>query len=173
MTNSPAPGLDLSLDWCPINAERSTPTRALVCRDGAKRVGTISLGLRNVDDDYPRVDFDGVKVNDEPVYRDGAVSLSLIRAVRIEYPNAAIVGGPVSNDDAPGPRFRLRAWDEAGVQVHDPQCSRTEPCDCMDRLRPEVLRRLEEWRDMKGGISEEQFLEKRRALGLDQDLSVP
>jgi hypothetical protein len=94
MTISPAPGLDLSMDWCPISAERSTPTRALVCRDGAKRVGTISLGLRNVDDDYPRVDFDGIKVNDESVYRDGAVSLPLIRAVQIEYPNAAIVGGP-------------------------------------------------------------------------------
>jgi hypothetical protein len=39
----------------------------------------------------------------------------------------------------------------------------------MDRLRPEVLRRLEEWRNIEGGISEEQFLEKRRALGLDQD----
>jgi hypothetical protein len=68
------------------------------------------------------------------------------------WPRAMLRGGPLSDDDDPGPRFRLRCWDR-GIAFHDAGWERTRfglsapptKCACFERLIPEVALRREKY----------------------------
>lgn len=134
------------LQWTELTERHGRPHRqALRCLSNNVEIGSILLGVRNADDpDNPYVEFDYVQV--APEYRDRQLSIQMAQAVQAKYPSARLVGGPLSEDDAPGPSFRLRCW-QGGVPIHDPDCDRAEPCDCLARLEAEAKRRrlLREW----------------------------
>jgi hypothetical protein len=147
--------------WGEVKRQR----QVLQAKRGTDLLGVLDLGVAEADDeDAPRVRLDYAKV--EPEHQGGLVSVGLIRAVADRWPQCRVVAGPLSHDDPPGPRFRLRCWDEADVPVHEPGCV-AETCRCRERIVVEVEKRLDEWHE-SGGITEEQLHAKKAALGLGQ-----
>lgn len=121
--------------------------------------GRVDLGVADVDDlDDPKVRLDFVAVH-EP-FRGTEVSLELLRRVQTIWPLARIVGGPSSEDEERGPRFRLKCWD-AGIEVHEPNC-RPGSCQCRALIVDEVTKRYQEWFE-NGGLTSGQ-LKKKLAL---------
>ena len=85
--------------------------------------GSLDLGVADVEDpDDPKVRLDYVRVNEQ--FLCTGLSVALVREVQALWPLARILGGPVSQDDDPGPRFRLRCWDEAAIEITSPTASR-------------------------------------------------
>ncbi len=122
------------------------------------RAGYLLLGVANVDDqEHPKIELDYAEV-DEP-FRGTDLSVALVREVRAHWPRARIVGGPLHDDDGPGPRFRLRCWD-AGIEIHRPHC-KSQACECRARIVEEVAKRYQELFATGGLTSDE--LEERLA----------
>ncbi|MDO9455217.1 hypothetical protein [Nocardioides sp.] len=88
-----------------------------------------------------------IRVNDDPHCRHQVVAFFLMRHVVAKWPGAAVVGGPLSEDEGPGPRFRLRCWDELDVPFHSMGCSLGEGCECRAKLPSEIERRQQLRRD--------------------------
>lgn len=119
--------------------------------------GSIDLGVADVEDlDDPKVRLDYVRVNEQ--FLGTGLSVALVREVRSLWPLARILGGPVSQDDDPGPRFRLRCWDEAAIEIHEPNCQPGR-CECRALIVGEAAKRYREWFG-KGGLTREQLVKK-------------
>jgi hypothetical protein len=132
---------------------------------GGETAGFVSLGLANAaDQEDPRVLLEYVKV--EEAFQGTGLGLQLACEINSRWPLARIRGGPVSQDDDPGPRFRLRCWDEIGVQIHEPFC-RLERCDCRGRMVSETAERYQQMFN-KGRLSASGLEEKLMALKLPQ-----
>lgn len=134
----------MSAETVPFTAVWTEPSKgrqSLICMDGDVRAGYIDLGIKKVAKDPAWVNVDMVDVEDKEPYRGGVVSTWLVDAVVAHWPEAALIGGPLSQDDDPGPSFRLRTW-ERGIPFHDAHCELQtngiiEPsnaCSCHDRL---------------------------------------
>jgi hypothetical protein len=61
------------------------PVQVLLCIHESREVGNISIRTNQVDDEIPYVVIDRVSVVDEPVYRGGRVSMSLIDELSSAY----------------------------------------------------------------------------------------
>ena len=116
--------------------------------------GSLDLGLADAEDpDDPEVRLDYVRVHEG--FHGTGLSTGLVREVCALWPAARILGGPVSQDDDPGPRFRLRCWDEFAIQVHEPNCQ-PGGCGCRPLIMAEVEKRYREWFE-KGGLTAEEL----------------
>jgi hypothetical protein len=116
--------------------------------------GSLDLGLADAEDpDDPKVRLDYVRVH-EASHGTG-LSLGLVGEVCARWPAARILGGPVSQDDDPGPRFRLRCWDEVAIQIHEPNCQPAQ-CGCRPLIVAEAEKRYREWFE-KGGLTAEEL----------------
>ncbi|MEN8671902.1 hypothetical protein [Nocardioides sp.] len=122
-----------------------------------ERAGSVDLGLADADDpDDPKVRLDYIRVHE--AFHATGLSTDLICEVHGRWPLARILGGPVSKDDDPGPRYRLRCWDEIGVHIHEPGCQ-PEQCGCRPLIVAETEKRYREW-FQKGGLTAEALADK-------------
>lgn len=148
----------MAIEWGPVVKNR----QVLTLRVDGQDVGWLHIGVRNAEDeDDPYVALDYARV--AGTSRGSAASLDLIRAVHTRWPDARIVGGPLRDDDPPGPRFRLRCWDEAGVGVHTLGCWEPQDCACRGEVVEEVKRRLRQWH-AEGGITRDDLTTKLARL---------
>lgn len=112
--------------------------------------GSLDLGLADPDDpDDPKVRLDYVRVHE--AFHGTGLSTRLVAEVCARWPAARILGGPVSHDDDPGPRFRLRCWDELGIEIHEPGCQ-PDRCGCRPLIVAEAEKRYREW-FARGGLA--------------------
>lgn len=136
---------------------RGNDRRVLSVTVEGQPAGDVDLGLADAEDeDGPMVRLDHIQVPE--AFRGTGTSVALVRHVRTRWPKARLLGGPVSEDNPPGPRFRLRCWDEAGISIHEPNCCPGE-CACRELIRAEVAKRYRQWHE-SGGIAADQLQEK-------------
>src|SRR5690349_10905885 len=110
-------GSEFEPEW----SETPGVSARLTCKHGTEPVGFVDIGLKQVDGDPAVLLIDMIQVDAAPGYRSGRVANWLIDSVVDRWPNLALRGGPLSQDDPPGPSFRLRTW-RRGVEFHDGQC---------------------------------------------------
>jgi hypothetical protein len=136
--------IDFVPDWGPVRKKR----QVLTCIHGTEAVGWVTVGLGALDGEPPSLLIDYIRSCDRAEYRSGVVSNWLIDTVLGQWAGRVLRGGPLGDDDDPGPAFRLRTWDR-GIEFHDAGCEHVgrapEPprssCQCLRRLVEEVERR--------------------------------
>lgn len=149
----------MEFELTPTHPKRSR--QVLSVRVDARPAGHLRLGVADVDDsDDPTIRLDYVEVDHR--FSGTGLSVELVRWVRVRWPLARVLGGPVSQDDDPGPRFRLRCWDEAEIEIHEPNCQ-SGPCMCRDLIVAETAKRYRKWFE-NGGLTSEQLSEKLAIL---------
>ena len=158
---------ELRADWGDVDSS-FTRSQEVRCYVNDELAGSLTLALRSAsDEDDPRVGLSMATVGG--TFRGGSVGMFLIQQVASAFPDARIIAGPLSDDEDPGPRYRLRCWVDAGVPVHEAGCVLAS-CDCLAWIRREVIVRLGR-RRMLGGSSEKlgadaQYRQAVRDLGL-------
>jgi hypothetical protein len=135
---------DLSESLTPAWIEQGDDHRSLRCWDEDQQVGYIDVGIAAAGATPAWVNVDMIDVKDEAQYRRGTVSTWLIDQVVAQWPKAILIGGPLGQDDEPGPSFRLRTWNR-GIPFHEAMCefywrtaASADACGCLQRLKIKV-----------------------------------